>query len=421
VTFPNRELAVEENSGEFRPIDSGSTGIVTTSAGGIHVTLSSFVVLFCNVGLTVWALPFYYDFLVKDNGWTRAQVTFGNAFSRVLIGVVFGFFAGWMVDRFGVRRMMMAGILMTGIAFTGLGSATTLGVFYFFYMFNALGYVCGGPMPNQVLLSRWFSKSRGRAMGFAYLGIGFGGAASPWISHALVQHFGWHTALKIIGLIVMAVGLPVAYFVKDPPEPQTPRVSEGAAQPVSAFRSPYFYLLILASMFSIAAVSGTQQNLKLFLSLDQHYSQFASTRVLSLVLVASLFGRLLIGWLADRYPRKFVMLLIYGLAASGIPLLFFAGSPGVIYAFAAIFGIALGGEFMIVPLMAAEMFGVHSLGRLMGVMLAADAVAEALSPLWIGHLRDVHGNYFAAFTTLIVLALLGAVVITTLPRKGIPA
>ena len=55
-------------------------------------------------------------------------------------------------------------------------------MFYFFYFFNALGYVCGGPLPNQVLLTRWFEQSRGKAMGIACLGMGMGGAAVPWIS-----------------------------------------------------------------------------------------------------------------------------------------------------------------------------------------------------------------------------------------------
>jgi MFS family permease len=134
---------------------------------------TSFVVLFSIVGLALWGLPFFYDFMVQQFGWTRGQVTSGNALSKLLVGPLFGFFAGWVVDRFGPRRLMMAGILMAGIALIGLGSISTLGFFYFFYMFNALGYVCGGPLPVQVLLSNWFDKSRGKAMGFAYLGIGF--------------------------------------------------------------------------------------------------------------------------------------------------------------------------------------------------------------------------------------------------------
>src|SRR6201993_4671558 len=143
---------------------------------------TAFVALFCIVGLAVWGLPFFYDFMVRQFGWTRAQVTSGNALSKVVVGPLFGFFAGWLVDRFGPRRIMIAGILLAGTALFGLGAVSSLGMFYFFYFLNALGYVTGGPLPNQVLLTRWFDRSRGKAMGIAYLGIGFGGAAVPLIS-----------------------------------------------------------------------------------------------------------------------------------------------------------------------------------------------------------------------------------------------
>ena len=134
------------------------------------VAVTSFAALFTIVGLALYGLPFYYDFMVRDFGWSRAQVTSGNAISKLLVGPLFGFAAGWVVDRFGPRRLMMAGIVMAGGALVGLAHMTSLWMFYVFYIFNALGYVCGGPLPNQVLLSRWFDKTRGKAMGFAYLG-----------------------------------------------------------------------------------------------------------------------------------------------------------------------------------------------------------------------------------------------------------
>src|SRR5215475_4444520 len=151
----------------------------------IFIAATSFTVLFSIVGLALYSLPFYYDYMVSDFGWSRTQVTSGNALSKLVVGPFFGFFAGWIVDRFGPRKLMLAGILMAGGALIGLGGVSALWSFYIFYLFNALGYVCGGPLPNQVLLSRWFDKSRGKAMGFAYLGIGIGGAVVPLISYRL--------------------------------------------------------------------------------------------------------------------------------------------------------------------------------------------------------------------------------------------
>ncbi|MGC2196119.1 MAG: MFS transporter [Terriglobales bacterium] len=403
--------------GRMAALPPSSDGELPMSREGLKVAATAFVVLFCIVGLALWGLPFYYDFMVQQFGWSRAQVTSGNALSKLLVGPVFGFIAGWIVDRFGPRHIMMAGILMAGIALVGLGSISTLGMFYFFYLFNALGYVCGGPLPIQVLLSRWFDKSRGKAMGFAYLGIGLGGALVPLLSHALVEHFGWQAALRILGILIIVMAFPLAFLVKEAPEGFRAQESTGPVEARSAFKSASFYLLILGSMCSIAAVSGTQNNLKLFLSLDRHYAQAAAAHILSLVLAFSIVGRLLMGWLCDRYPKRNVMLLIYLLVAVAIPFLFLGTGQFAMYVFAVVFGIGLGGDYMIIPLMTAEIFGVKILGRLMGVLLTAGGIAEALSPWLISFLRDATGSYSSGCFVLVGFALLGAVAVVALPKR----
>ena len=395
----------------------------------LYVAITSFVVLFSIVGLSLYGLPFYYDFMVKEFGWSRAQVTSGNALSKLLIGPLFGFMAGWIVDRFGPGRLMMAGILMAGIALIGLAHMTSLWMFYAFYVLNALGYVCGGPLPNQVLLSRWFDASRGKAMGFAYLGIGLGGYLVLRLTPRLVEAFGWRGALQVLGILIVALALPLAFFVRDEPETAVAAAGDAPARadatqvaPMGGiFRNPALYLLAIGSMCSIGAVGGTNQHLKLFLSLDLKFSQTAAASIASTVLACSIAGRLLMGWLADRIARKHVMLLIYGLIAGSIPLLFFAQSQAALYAFAIIFGLGLGGEYMIIPLMAAELFGVKVLGRLLGVILTADGVAEATFPMLVGYLRDRTGSYRSGFLVLIAVALAGTVAIAFLPRRGVPA
>src|SRR6266404_1541940 len=238
----------------------------------MRAATTSFLALFSVVGLALYGLPLYYDHMVTEFGWSRTLVTSGNAVSKLLVGPLFGFFAGWIVDRFGPRRLMLAGILMAGVALIGLGSMSALWMFYLFYLFNALGYVCAGPLPNQVLLTHWFDKARGKAMGLAYLGIGLGGALVPLLSVWLVERFGWHVALRVLGVPVILIAFPVAYFVKESPETRAARELK-EKQPTApigwAFKSVPFYLLATGSMCSIGAVGGTNQHLKLFLSLDQ--------------------------------------------------------------------------------------------------------------------------------------------------------
>jgi sugar phosphate permease len=385
-----------------------------------YVAAVSFFTLFSIVGLALYGLPFFYDFMVTDYGWSRARVTSGNALSKLVVGPLFGFLVGWVVDRYGPRRMMLSGILMSGTALIGLSYTSSLWAFYLFYLFNALGYVCGGPLPNQVLISRWFKEARGKAMGLAYVGIGVGGTVVPLLAVQLIGMFGWQGALRGIGILIILIALPLAFFVRDAPADFVQASAAGPGVPIrDILRNKYFYLLAIGSMCSIAAVGGTNQHLKLFLGLDRGMAQASVAAIASLVLFSSIAGRLLMGWLADRFPRKYVMILIYAIVAAAIPLLFVADRPGALYAFAIIFGIGLGGDYMIIPLMAADLFGVRVLGRVMGVILTADGVAEATAPMLVGWLRDTSGNYVSGFSTLIGLALLGTVAILMLPRRPV--
>src|SRR5687767_12680292 len=188
-----------------------------TRAQQIFSVVTAFLALFAIVGVALYGLPRFYPFYVQELGWSRQQVTSGNAYSKIAVAIAFGFLAGRLVDRFGPRRLMLVGIVMAGGALVGLASVTTMAAFYFFYCFNALGYVFGGPLPNQVLLSRWFDRARGRAMGIAYLGIGVGGAVVPLLAYALTQQYGWRAALQILGWLMILVALPAAYFVREPP------------------------------------------------------------------------------------------------------------------------------------------------------------------------------------------------------------
>ncbi len=389
----------------------------------IIAVLTAFLSLFAVVGFALYGLPRFYPYFVEELGWTRQQVTSGNAYSKIFVAIAFGFLAGRLVDRFGPRRLLLVGILLAGGALIGLSYVRSLGAFYLFYTFNALGYVFGGPLPNQVLLSRWFDKARGRAMGIAYLGIGVGGALVPLLAYTLTQAYDWRGALRILGFLMIAIALPMAYFVREPARPAGDRASLPAGSLSSILSQPAFYLLMIGSMASIGAVGGTIQNLPLYLRLDRQLPQVEIDTTLSIILAGSVIGRLTMGWLADRWPKKHVMFLIYSIVALSIPMLVYAPTPATLKICAFLFGIGLGGDYMIIPLMAAELYGVAILGRVMGIVLTADSVSESLVPMFVASTRDQTGSYQSGFLVLVVLAAIGALAVALLPRseKAAPA
>jgi len=383
-----------------------------------YVVATAFFALLAIVGFALYGLPFFYDFFVKEFGWSRTVVTSGNALGKLIIAPLFGFLAGWLIDRYGPRKLMLAGSLLAGSALIGLSMMNNLGMFYFFYILNALGYVFGGPLPCQVLISRWFEKNRGKAMGIAYLGIGTGGAVVPLISTTLEKNLGWHLALTSVGVLVILFSFPLAFFLKETPREPVAVTHKKPEIPVSGIlKNRNFYLLAIGSMCSIGAVGGVNQHLKLYLR-DHDFSQSNSATIMSLVLLSSLAGRVLMGMLADVFPRKYVMILIYLIVGASIPLLLMPDFPGRLYIFAVIFGIGLGGDYMIIPLMAGDLFGVRMLGRVMGIILVADGIAESLSPMMVGALyNEALKSYTTGFIVLILIALTGALIVSFLPRQ----
>lgn len=382
-----------------------------------YIVATAFLSLFALVGFAFYGLPFFFDFMTKEYGWSRTVVTSGNAVGKLLVGPLFGFIAGWLIDKYGPRRLMMSGVLLMGTALVGLSFANSLGFFYMFYIFNALGYVFGGPLPCQVLISRWFDKNRGKAMGIAYLGIGTGGALVPLLAANLEKNYGWHNSLAALGVLVVLIAFPMVFFIRGASTAGNSAEKSRPAVPVkSILTNRYFYLLGIGSMCAIGVVGGINQHLKLYLR-DLDYTQTGAAHIISLVLLSSLAGRLLMGWLADMIQRKYVMILIYLLVASVIPLLLVPDFPGRIYIFAVIFGIGLGGDYMIIPLMAGDLFGIGTLGRTMGIILVADGVAESLFPMLLGALYDLTGSYSLGFSILIGVALTGALIVSFLPKK----
>lgn len=404
--------------GAAPPAGEGSASAAPLeSAQATRLVATSFLSLFSIVGLVLYGLPLYYDFFVKHLHLTRAEVTYGNAFSKVGVALLFGFIAGRLVDRIGPRRPMIVGILCVAVALVGLGSVSSFSTFLLFWVFNAFGYLFGGPLPNQVLLSRHFKQARGRAMGIAYVGIGVGFFVVPQISKLLISLVGWQHALMILAAIVIVVSMPLVLMLREGNAPAAAPAGTPAPSLAGVLRNRNFYLLALGSMASIGAVGGANQHLKMMLTLDLHWTQQNALNLMSVVAAASLVGRLGAGWLADRLGPKRVMLIVYLLVTTATLILVTNPTGSGLFLMAAIFGLGLGGEYLIIPLMAADLFGTVVLGRVMGIVLAADGVAEAVFPILVGRLRDVTGSYSMSWQVLSVLAGLGAVAIALLPRS----
>lgn len=398
---------------------------------GWRIVAASFANLFVVVGIAYYSFPVFYASLIDEFGWSRAEVTAGYFFSILLVGPVFGISAGFLLDRYGARRIILAGLLFAGTAFVGFAFMHSLLAYYLFYFMQTVGYVSAGPVPNQVLVSHWFSRMRGRAMGLAYVGIGLGGAVAPVLTEFLIRAIGWRQAMLVMGAVIL-LGLSVLTLalVKNRPAdiglypdgdaaPVVRQADSGAAGTHlrAAMRTRAFWMILLASLMSIGAVGGVIQHLQLYLR-DQQFSPEQAARVASFLLTASILGRVTMGYLADRFSRKYVMLAACTMIAAGIGVLYFSTATSTVYLFAFIFGFGMGADYMLIPLMTAECFGLKALGRLMGVILATDAVAQALAPVLVGRIYDLQRSYDWGFALLGCMAVVGALAVTLIQAPG---
>ena len=391
---------------------------------GWYIVAAAFFTMMLTVGVTLYNLPFFYEFFIEEFSWADTQATRGFLIGTLLI-LPFG---GFLVHRFSARKLIIFGVAMQLLAFNGFGlMGGSLFLYYFIWCMLMTGFLYSGPIPHQVILSQWFSRKRGMAFGLAYLGLGLGGAISQkYVALPLIEAYGWRVALHCIGALPLVV-LPILLFlVRDRPaekglqpdgNPEPP--PEIHVKPHSffhLFRQRAFWLLALGSFCSIGAIGSIDHNLPLlFRRAGLSRTIVANTNFTRLA--SSLAGRLFMGWLADRVTKKYVMIAAYLFVALPVPLLSIVDKPGIPQLFAVVFGFGMGADYMLIPLMAAEIFGANSMARAMGVIWPFDQVGQAICPNLVAYLRDRSGNYNSGLILVFALAMIGALGISMLPKK----
>jgi len=210
----------------------------------------------------------------------------------------------------------------------------------------------------------------------------------------------------------------------------TPAPDHKAAPESFAYlmKQPAFWLLVIGSCCSIGSIGSINQHMKLVFKEQGFTGQAQLDDLFSnatlCILFSSIGGRLFMGWLADRFSKKVVMTSTYVLVAATIPLMFLVKpeTPSMVYVFAILFGFGMGADYMLIPLMAAEQFGVNTLARAMAIILPTDTIGQTWFPYAVSMLHEHFGSYVLPLQTVFVMSFIGAVAVALLPKsKKIPA
>lgn len=390
---------------------------------GWWIVVAAFLNLFFVVGILFYGFPVFYPYFVESLGFTRAQVTQGFLLGFLFAGLPFGILAGTLIDRIGARVVILAGVGLVGLSLLLMGRMSHFWQFELLCIVEVIGYVLAGPIANQVLVSLWFGRSRGRAMGYAYLGLGLGGVAAPKLVNFLAQHSGWRHGLELLGTILLLVLFPIGIWVTrsspkdsgiDPEafgEEMPPESSAGVAE---AVRSAAFWLIIAGSALAIGAIGAVIQHFILFLK-DAGYSAASATQYSTILLTASLGGRVIVGYLADRLRKSYLMAFFYFVIGASVFLLAYPHSTAVLCGFAILFGFAMGADYMLIPLVTAECFGTAALGKLLALIIMGYSMGQWAAPWFVGKIFDAQHTYALAWKIVAILGMAGAVAIFAIP------
>jgi MFS family permease len=416
---------------------------------GWWIVAACFVTFGISTGFPYYNIAFFFDYFRDDHQWPISFVTFGAP-----IAVLLTIWTGpIIVPRVSPRLLIIVGTGLTFCAFQWMARLSGNEFeYYAAWCLYMLGYFLAGPIPHQIIISNWFKEKRGRAMGITYVGVAVIGSIGNKLGPYLAAELPHYTdALKTMSFLLLAAW-PIAIFVlRDRPSDMgqfpdgvEPTAAELAAQAkaeaeakaqakatsnVMTFpqllRSAPFWFLLVGSAASIGSIAAVNFHMKFVFEAQGFVDQAARNEIWSVasmwVLWSSILGRLLAGYLADKFPRKYVMLATYLIVALAIPSLFLVtpSSYGFVYFFAVIFGFAMGADYMLIPLMAADQFGLASLARAMSAILPTDTIAQFWFPYLVSSLRTMlGGSYTAAMTAVFVVAFVGAIAIGLLPKNA---
>jgi len=398
---------------------------------GWVITAMAFITFGLSTGIPYYTTPFFYDYYAKAFGWKVTDITFGFPLAALLTLWV----GPLLVPRISPRKAIVIGTGLSALAFFGFSQMTgSLYVYYGLWVLYTLGYILSGPIPHQVIVSQWFRKNRGLAIAIVYTGVGLTAAYFPkLVAKPIAEEQGFRTALIIVACFLF-LAWPLALFVMRDRPAEKGQFPDGAdhapddikldPMPIPAMmKQSAFWLLLIGSMTSIGAIGSINQLAKFVLG-SQGFTDQAAVNAMwadanQYTMVSSIAGRLFMGWMADRFNKKWVMLATYALVAGSIPLLQLVtpATPNNVYLYAILFGFGLGADYMLIPLMAAEQFGVNSLARAMAIILPTDTIGQTWCPFLIANIQSWTGSYGVALNVVFALAAIGAIAIALLPNK----
>jgi len=389
------------------PLPQGIRAVVAAALGNmvcLNVTISSV--------FGVFLIP-----IAKDLGWPRAQVT-GVLALIALVSVLSYPIVGYLIDRFGGRRVILSGAILFAFSVASL-RLTGSEPWSFYAHFALIGAT--GAAPSTAMLSKviadWFDGNRGLMLGLAAgVGNGVGATVMPLLAAHMLGLYDWRTCYAIIGMIVFVVSVPAfVWGIKDAPGGvQTRQVTETSEKLMPVVKTANFWR-ILSSIGLVAGGLTAIFSHVVPLLRDRGFDLPLSGAVMAVMALSAAVGQVGAGALLDRFstPRMVIPFLVLAIAA--IAGLQWAKDPAVLMASAVCLGVSLGLSYAALPYFISRYFGLAFFGRIAGLMYAAVMLSQGLTPFLMDLWFDHTGSYRGAVMILAVVLAVASLIVAFLP------
>ena len=391
---------------------------------GWVIAVCSLVIMWITNGMTLAGLNVFDDQILKflggENGGEGLRGPFKFRETITLLGSgLLAPLAGALADRIGVRPLMVFGLLMLAAGTFFYSRIETLNDIYTIHGLFAVGLAGAGLVVNVIIVSRWFVRNRGTALGMTVAGTSLGNAALPQLNVWLITEFGWRSAFVYISVIPLLL-IPVVLFVlREKPADMgvvAPGAEEGAVGDTDvlagtrfadALKTPNFWILACVAMLTFYSILAYVSHLFLHM-LGQGFQPQTAASGLTVLFGLGFISKIGSGFLADRFGRKRVFVGTLAIMAAGTWLMVSTSSvtfwPAVVLT-----GVGWGGLYTQLQLLCAETFGLLHLGKILGTITVLDTFGGGMGPFLTGLMYDANGSYTFAFTIIAGMVTLALV------------
>jgi MFS family permease len=361
--------------------------------------------------------------LSEEFGWDRAQLTGAVMLGMVIISICQPL-VGLLVDHFGPKRILVAGLALLGLALIPISFASSLWQIYFFYgVLTSFGLAAASPVLATALVGRWFTAKRGLAMSIATSGSSFGQLlivpAAAWIMILTT----WQMTYQIMAVAMLAIALPLsAIFLRDAPSAtQTARQQVAPTEEGLSLREaishPVFWVLGLG--FAVCGWTMAFPNTH-FLAYadDMGMSVLHAANTVSVTAIFSVLGSVLLGIAADRYQRTGILALTYALRGVAFLLLLLLPAGNLLYVYGLVLGISWTATTPLTAAIAADRYGPKHLGLIFGTLFTFMNLGFGVGALLDGIIFEATGGYTAALILNVLLGVVAAAAVALVPLLG---